>query len=141
MLQTRSTTRADHGREAADDGRGVRLGLSVFAVGLVLMPVGIGLGLPHVAKTGLQPLSVAGLIALVGGLVLLVVGGGSLVRARRGWRRYLVTLPALIVAVVLAKAEPESAGAPSRLLQMVTRGSDAVTPAAAERSVSTAEAM
>ena len=104
MLQTRSTTRADHGREAADDGRGVRLGLSVFAVGLVLMPVGIGLGLPHVAKTGLQPLSVAGLIALVGGLVLLVVGGGSLVRARRGWRRYLVTLPALIVAVVLATA-------------------------------------
>lgn len=104
MLQTRSTTRVDHGRSGASDRREARRGLPVFAVGLVLMPVGIGLGLPHVAKTGLQPLSVAGLIALVGGLVLLVVGAVSLVRARRGWRRYLVTLPALIVAVVMATA-------------------------------------
>ncbi len=104
MLQTRSTTRVDHGRSGASDRRGARRGWPVFVAGLVLMPVGIGLGLPHVAKTGLQPLSVAGLIALVGGLVLLVVGAVSLVRARRGWRRYLVTLPALIVAVVMATA-------------------------------------
>ena len=104
MLLTRSTTRVDPPRSAASDGRGARRGLPVFAVGLVLMPVGIGLGLPHVAKTGLQPLSVVGLIALVGGLVLLVVGGASLVRARRGWRRYALTIPALLVAVVLATA-------------------------------------
>ena len=63
MLQTRSTTRVDHGRSAPRDGRGARRGLPVFAVGLVLLPVGIGLGLPHVAKTGLQPLAVAGLLA------------------------------------------------------------------------------
>jgi fermentation-respiration switch protein FrsA (DUF1100 family) len=75
-----------------------------FVLGLVLMSVGIGLGLPHLAKTGLQPLAVAGLLALAGGLVLLVMGGVSLVRARRGWRRYAVTLPALIIAVVLATA-------------------------------------
>ena len=104
MLQTRSTTRADDSRSAASDGRGARRGLPLFAVGLVLMPVGVGLGLPHVAKTGLQPLSVAGLIALVGGLVLLVVGGVSLARARQGWRRYALAIPALLVAVVLATA-------------------------------------
>lgn len=104
MLQTLSTTRVDHGGSAARDGRGARTGVLAFVLGLILMPVGIGLGLPHVAKTGLQPLAVAGLLALVGGLVLLVVGGVSLVRARRGWRRYAIRVPTLLVAVVLATA-------------------------------------
>jgi hypothetical protein len=68
----------------------------------VALPVGIGLGLPHLAKTGLRPVAVAGLLALLAGLVLLLVGGESLVRSRGGWRRYVVTIPALVVAVVLA---------------------------------------
>ena len=104
MLETPSTTRIDHGRSASRYGRGARGGVLAFVLGLVLMSVGVGLGLPHLAKTGLQPLAVAGLLALAVGLVLLVMGGVSLVRARRGWRRYAVTIPALAVAVVLATA-------------------------------------
>lgn len=85
-------------------GQGLRSGLLAVVLGLILMPVGFGLGPPHLAKTGLQPLSVAGLLALAGGLVLLIAGGVALVRAGRGWRRYAVTIPALLVAVVLATA-------------------------------------
>ena len=50
----------------------------------------------------------AGLLALVGGLVVLLVGGAWLIRARRGWRRFvlIIALPALalLTATVLAPA-------------------------------------
>src|SRR5690606_7676147 len=72
--------------------------------GLLAFPAGVGLGLPHLAKTGLSPATVAGLALLVLGALLLVAGAGALVRARAGWWRYLVTLPGVLVAVLVATA-------------------------------------
>jgi dienelactone hydrolase len=96
------------GSTIPQERQGARRGALVFVLGLILLPVGIGLGLPHLAKTGLQPLSVVGLLALVAGLVLLGVGGTTLVRTRRGWRRYLLLFGllalALLTATVLAPA-------------------------------------
>ena len=71
-----------------------------FAAGCVSVAVGVGIGLPHLAKAGLHPLTVAGLLCLVSGLVLLVAGGTSLVRSRHGWRRALAA-PALLAVVAI----------------------------------------
>jgi pimeloyl-ACP methyl ester carboxylesterase len=71
-----------------------------FATGLCGVAVGVGIGLPHLNKAGLSLMTVAGLLALAGGLWLLVAGGIGLVRAVRSWRRVIV-VPALLVAVVL----------------------------------------
>lgn len=98
MLQRASRTT---GRRT---GRRARHALAIFALGLVALPVGVGLGLPHLVKTGLHPVTLAGLIALLIGAVLLGVGATALIRAHRGWRRYVVTLPAMAVAVILATA-------------------------------------
>lgn len=104
MLQQASRSRDDTPRRAAGHRHRLRRGLVVFALGLVAMPVGVGLGLPHWEKTGLQPLTMVGLLALVAGLVLLGMGAAALVRARRGWRRYAVTIPLLVLAVLVAAA-------------------------------------
>lgn len=101
MSQTISRTRTPPAPSAAR-AHPVRRGLIRFALGLIAFAVGVGLGLPHTAKTGLQPVAVLGLLILLAGIVLLALGATALVRARRGWQRYLVTLPALLVAVVLA---------------------------------------
>ena len=71
-----------------------------FAAGCASMAVGVGIGLPHLAKAGLHPLTVAGLLCLVSGLVLLVAGGTSLVRSRHGWRRALAA-PVLVAVVAI----------------------------------------
>jgi dienelactone hydrolase len=78
-----------------------RAGLEL-AAGLVVVPVGIGIGLPHLAKAGAHVLTVAGLLALAGGLVLLVAGGTSLVRASRRWWRPVVGLAQLLAAGLVA---------------------------------------
>jgi pimeloyl-ACP methyl ester carboxylesterase len=71
-----------------------------FATGLCGVAVGVGIGLPHLDKAGLAPTTLAGLVALAGGLWLLAAGGTGLVRAVRSWLRIVVVL-ALVVAVVL----------------------------------------
>lgn len=48
-----------------------------FLLGLVAFPIGVGLGLPHLAKEGLTPATVAGLASLAAGAVLLLVGGSA----------------------------------------------------------------
>lgn len=75
-----------------------------LGLGLVAFPIGVGIGLPHVAKTGWTAATVVGLVLLVFGVVLIGVGAVGLVRARGGWRRWLVTIPGILVAVVLATA-------------------------------------
>jgi pimeloyl-ACP methyl ester carboxylesterase len=67
-------------------------------VGLVGVAVGIGIGLPHLAKVGPHLLTVAGLLSLAGGLVLLAWGGVTLVRAARPWHRAFV-VPALLAVL------------------------------------------
>ncbi|MEO8696956.1 MAG: alpha/beta fold hydrolase [Acidimicrobiales bacterium] len=78
---------------------GARSGV-MFAEGCVAVAVGIGIGLPHLAKTGLGLMTAAGLVALVAGLVLVGAGATGLVRATPRWPRLLV-VPAQLVVVLL----------------------------------------
>ena len=71
-----------------------------FAGGCVSVAVGVGIGLPHLAKASLHPLTVAGLLCLVSGLVLLVAGGTSLVRSRHG-RDITLAAPVLVAVVAI----------------------------------------
>ena len=84
-------------RGALTGTRGRRAAIA-FGVGLAGTAVGTGIGLPHLVKNALHPLTVAGLLTLGGGLVLLASGGFSLVRSARPWRRVLV-VPALLGAM------------------------------------------
>jgi fermentation-respiration switch protein FrsA (DUF1100 family) len=76
----------------------VRQGALESAAGLLFLPVGIGIGLPHLAKAGAHPLTVAGLLALAGGVILLVAGGARLVGASWRWLRPVVVLGHLLLA-------------------------------------------
>ena len=69
-----------------------------IAVGLIAVPVGIGIAVPHVSKAGATPLAIAGLVALLGGVVTLIIGIVGLVRSVR--RR--VSVPSATAAVVVA---------------------------------------
>lgn len=79
-----------------------RRGALEAGAGLLFLAVGIGIGPPHLAKAGAHPLTVAGLLALAGGLVLLVAGGATLVRAGRRRLRPLVVLAELLLAGLAA---------------------------------------
>ncbi len=70
-----------------------------LAAGLVGTAVGVGIGLPHLAKAGLHPLTVAGLVSLGGGLALVLTGGHGLVRSVRSWLR-----PIVVAALAIATA-------------------------------------
>ena len=72
-----------------------------FATGCVALAVGVGIGVPHLAKTGIDPITIAGLAMLAGGLVLVGFGGVVLVSTTRRWWRALVA-PGLFVAIVVA---------------------------------------
>jgi dienelactone hydrolase len=66
-------------------------------VSFVAVPVGVGIGVPYLAKTGLSILGIAGLCALVGGLVLFADAVATLFRSARR----VVAFPALAVLVVV----------------------------------------
>ena len=74
-------------------------GLLACGAGLLGITLGVGIGLPHLAKTGLTLASVVGLAALVVGLALMVVGARMLLRGRRWW---VVVLTVLALVVVTA---------------------------------------
>jgi fermentation-respiration switch protein FrsA (DUF1100 family) len=80
--------------------RGQRAGVA-FATGCIAFAVGVGIGVPHLAKAGVSPVTVAGLAMLAGGLVLLGFGGVAVVHATPRWWRALVA-PGLFVAIVFA---------------------------------------
>jgi len=67
----------------------------MFGAGCVAAAIGTGIGLPHLVKTGVEATSVAGLIALGGGLVLVGASAASLLRSTSSWRRVLA-VPAMI---------------------------------------------
>jgi pimeloyl-ACP methyl ester carboxylesterase len=75
--------------------------LLALASGLVGTAVGLGIAVPHLAKSGMMLTTAAGILTLASGVVLLVLGGASLVRRARPWHR-LVVVPALLVALFVS---------------------------------------
>lgn len=73
----------------------------VFTTGCLVLGVGVGLGPPYLVKAGFHLITIIGLAILAAGLVLLALGGVTLVRAARSWRRLLL-VPALLAAVAIA---------------------------------------
>ena len=75
-----------------------------FAFGLLAVAVGLGIGVPHAAKTGMSAVAAAGFLALGGGLVLLAVGASGLIRATPRWYRVatVVAVSCVSYAVVFA---------------------------------------
>jgi uncharacterized protein len=73
---------------------------AAFLSGAIGLAVGVGLGLPYLAKTGFSTITVVGMTTLVAGLVLAGAGSAALVRATPGWWRAL-TAPVLFLAAVV----------------------------------------
>jgi len=68
---------------------------------VILLPVGLGLGVAWAVAGSWVPVALLGLIALVGGLVLLIAGVAGLVRASQGWWRAVLLLFVVLVTVPL----------------------------------------
>ncbi len=77
--------------------------MAQFLLGVLATSIGIGIGLPHAAKAGIAVLTVAGLVAFVAGLVLLLVAAARLGTRLRSWRR-LIVIPIALVLLVFVVA-------------------------------------
>jgi uncharacterized protein len=82
-------------------GSRLRRAAAAFPAGCAGVAVGVGVGLPHLAKTGLRLTTVAGLCVLAAGLVLLGYGGAVLVQAAPRWWRVLV-VPGVVLTLAVA---------------------------------------
>jgi len=74
---------------------------AALAAGAAAVAGGVGIGVPHLAKTGIRPTTGAGLVLLAGGLVLYGFGSFALVRHTGRWQRALA-VPALATALILS---------------------------------------
>ena len=72
-----------------------------WVAGALLFAVGVGIAVPHLTKTGLTAVSVAGLLVLGGGLALLAHGTSVLLRGVTGWRRPPVAVGLLVGLLVI----------------------------------------
>lgn len=72
--------------------------LLMTVLGLALVPVGVGIGPPHLVKSGFATLTFAGLVVLAGGAVLLVAGAVVVVGAITSWWRRVPAVLAVLVA-------------------------------------------
>jgi dienelactone hydrolase len=72
---------------------------TALAVGVLGTALGVGIGIPHAAKSAQPGTTVAGVTCLAAGTILLVAGTATVVRAVHGWPR----LP-LLLALVLGAA-------------------------------------
>jgi len=75
---------------------------ATIALGLAGVVVGAGIGPSYAVATGFSVTSVAGIAALLSGLMLAGSGTVALTRRAHGWRRLLVVpaVPAVIVMLV-----------------------------------------
>lgn len=80
---------------------GPAAGVVALVLGAVLVGVGGGLGLPHLAKVGWSPATVTGLLALCLGVALVVAGIVGVVRAAHGWWRVPAALGLTVVALLV----------------------------------------
>jgi uncharacterized protein len=76
-------------------------GALCFLGGAAGLSVGIGIGLMHLLRAGEVPITVAGLLCLVTGGMLLTWGSVRLVRSVRGWLRPFAALAAAVTAFAL----------------------------------------
>lgn len=72
-------------------------GMLAVGIGVLGTTTGVGIGLMHVAKSDLDAIAVAGVVALVTGLYLSVSGTVTLLRATKGWWRLLAIPVAFLV--------------------------------------------
>jgi pimeloyl-ACP methyl ester carboxylesterase len=79
---------------------GLRVG-GALGVAALAIPVGIGIGGPHLVKAGFAAMTIAGLAILLGGLVILGAGIGWLVRATGPWTRIGALAAATLVQLVM----------------------------------------
>jgi uncharacterized protein len=70
-----------------------------FGIGLLALPVGLGIALPFAAEEGMHAMTIAGALSLLGGAFLVAAGGYGVVRHARGWRRIAV-VPVMALALV-----------------------------------------
>jgi dienelactone hydrolase len=82
-------------------GSGRLAGALGYLLGVVGVSVGIGIGVMHLLKSGPLSSTVAGLVCLVTGGVLLLTGAYHLVRRVRGWLRPVAVVAAAVTAFVL----------------------------------------
>jgi pimeloyl-ACP methyl ester carboxylesterase len=99
------TTEADLDRLRDAESTGalaaVAVAVGAVAVGAFAVPVGIGLAGPHLAKTGASPMSLAGLVVLLGGLVLFGAGLNRLARSERRARAVAGIVASIAALLVL----------------------------------------
>lgn len=72
-----------------------------FVIGCLVFPAGLGIFLPYLTRHVDPVVTVAGLVALVGGLALVGLGITDLVRYAGRWRR-VALVPALAAAVIVS---------------------------------------
>lgn len=75
--------------------------LLALVLGALGCGIGLGVGVPFLAKDGLSLLGVAGIATLVGGLVLLALAATWTIAAFRGWHR-LAMVPAVVAGVLVS---------------------------------------
>lgn len=117
-------------------------GSVLCALGLTGVVVGVGIGLPHLARAGASVTSLLGLVALGGGLGLLVLGARTLLRGRRWWVA-AVSVAALgavtgIALLTVGQALAATVVAPSRLADAIPTD---LGPAARGVTASTADGV
>ena len=78
---------------------------TAFIAGLFAVPVGVGIAVPHLTKVGLELITVAGLLVLAGGIVLLITGAFGLISLARRWR-WRVPMAAGLLIMVYVVAWP-----------------------------------
>ena len=98
----------------------------LVTAGLVATAIGVGIAPPHLTKTGVGLVALAGVLSLLGGVVLAVSSATTLVRSTRSrWRRLLVipALLALAFVVVFALSQAVAAtNVPRTAVGSVTPG-------------------
>jgi pimeloyl-ACP methyl ester carboxylesterase len=69
-------------------------------IGLAATVIGAAISLPHLGKVGWSAVTIAGLVALIAGVVLVIAGAATTVRTTRRWWRLLVVPVIVIVGSV-----------------------------------------
>ena len=124
---------------AVTRGRVLVRGVVGFGVGILGTAVGAGIAVPHAAAVGWSVVTVAGAVCLAAGLVLLVGGGVTTIRAVPSWWGRVLAIPAVILtayaavfalalavvatnvpATALGGTDPAGAGLPFRDVSLTT---------------------